>query len=574
VAEGGSLSIGGNGLYDGNSTTAGSGAGDGGNGQASGNGIFLQGSGNLILRVRAGDDLMFNDSISDSVGTGLAPATSFQQWNLIIAGGGGVPVDSNDPNAGMRYGTVTFGSTNAIGGDTYISGANVLVDDLGAFGNSGVVALDDGGLIVAPGLDIDRDLVVDSGGGRIGVASGNAQLSADTSGSGSIAKIGTGNLLLNGTSGHDGAWVIREGGLVIDADSRLGSSSLVLEGGSLVYGSAFNDLREVGVTTAGGTINNNGFDVTLANGFIGWDAGSTLSFTGTGTTTLTGATPGTGNTEIIQGRVEGAIASGALRVYNGATYDLDGANRSIGALGGNGSIVLGSNTLSIVLGVEDPPLDSNFAGVISGTGGVSISRNGLPAGFNPLTDIDQYRTQSLGSGNTYSGNTVVGTGAILGIADDSSIGSGQLILAGGALATGQTSSNINITLAGGGGIFGDLTFNGVISGVGTFVKYGAGTLSLTNTNTFVGNTMVVGEGSYLALANPNAIGSGNLQLTLGGGLRVLTDTTSLRPIQILDGVGVVDVGAFDVQSTGASPASPATASCARKARAGCCSPAR
>lgn len=183
-------------------------------------------------------------------------------------------------------------------------------------------------------------------------------------------------------------------------------------------------------------------------------------------------------------------------------------------------------------------------------GGLTIGRKDLPAGFNPLVDFDKYRAQSLGSGNTYAGGTRVEEGAILAVQDDSSLGSGPLTLAGGAFSSAQSSTGINITLVGGGGIFGDLTVNGVISGVGTLVKYGAGTLTLNNANTYVGNTMVIGEDSYLALANPDALGLGNLQLTLGGGLRVLTDTSSLRPIQILDGVGVVDVGTFDVQSQG------------------------
>ncbi|MDP2227901.1 MAG: autotransporter-associated beta strand repeat-containing protein, partial [Moraxellaceae bacterium] len=549
VAEGGSISISGNGTYDGNTTTAGAGGGDGSAGQAAGDGIFLQGSGNLVLRVRAGQLLTINDSISDSVGAGLLPASSFQQWNLVVAGGGPVPVDSANPSAGSSYGTVILGGNNTIGGDTYITGANVQVNDLSALGGGGVVALDDGGLLLANGLDLTQDLVVDNGGGRIGVVSGNSQLSNDISGTGDIAKTGAGALVLNGSSSHNGNWIVREGALVLDGNNRLGTSDLMLDGGILAYGAAFNDLRGFNVTANGGTVFNNGFDVTLGNAITGWAAGSTLTFAGTGTTTLSGANTGDGNTLVSQGRVEGRIATGGLTVNTGSTYALNGSNQQIGALSGAGTVELGNNRLTITMGIEDPALDTNFGGLITGTGGLTINRKDLPS-FDPLTDIDKYRAQNLSAGNTYSGGTIVGEGVILALADDTSIGTGSLTLAGGAFSSAQSSSNINITLVVGGGVFGDLTHNGVISGVGTFVKYGAGTLTLTNANTYIGDTRVFGEGSYLALANPDALGIGNLQLSQGGGLRVLTDTPNLRPIQILDGVGVVDVGSFDVQTTG------------------------
>lgn len=548
VAEGGTLSIGGKGEFTNNGVIAGNGAGNGADGLSAGSGIFLQGSGNLMLRVKAGEVLNIDDSISDSVGAGLMPASSYQQWNLVISGGGAT---LGDPNS---YGKIILGGNNAIGGDTYISGANVEINDLHALGGGGVVALDDGGLVLNDGMTLIQNLTLDNGGGRIGVTGGTAMLSNDISGTGSISKIGSGALVLNGSSSHVGDWYVSQGALVLDADSRLGASTLNLDGGTLLFGAAFSDLRTISLTNRGGTIDNNGLNIQLTQGINSWEVGPmgpvSLNFDGTGTTTLTGPTPGGGNTIVTNGRVEGAIASGVLSVNTGATYALNGANRQIAALNGAGTVELGSNRLTITMGTEDPVPDTNFTGRITGTGGLTINRSGLPPTFNPITDIEDYRTQTLAAGNTYSGGTTVGTGAILMISDDTSIGSGNLTLAGGVLATRQSSSNINITLSGGGGIFGDLLFNGVIGGSGNLVKYGPGTLTLNNANTYVGNTMVLGTDSYLALAHPDALGLGNLQLTQGGGLKVLTDTTNLRPIQILDGVGAVDVSTFDVQSTG------------------------
>lgn len=553
VASGGSLSIVGKSTFTGNDVVTSHGAGDGSDGQSAGSGIFLAGSGNLVMRVKAGDVLEIEDDIADSVGSGLQPASSFEQWNLVITGSGSTAIDTENPAASSNYGLIVLSGNNAIAGDTYISGANVQVNDLGALGG-GVVALDDGGLLLADTLTMTQDLVLDNGGGRIGVESGNATLASVVSGTGNIAKTGNGTLVLAGTSTHAGDWYVSGGSLLLDSDSRLGSSGLILDGGTLSFGAAFNDLRTVGLTERGGFIDNNGLDITLSNGFDGWEellSGTvTLNFTGNGTTLLTGTTQTSGATGVNAGRVEGAIGSGVLTVESGATYALGSADRNIASLTGAGLVDLGNRTLNIRLTDDKTAPPSNFEGQITGAGSLSIVNTTLLPDFDPIRDTDKYLHQSLGAGNDYSGGTSVGLGSLLIITDDSSVGTGPLTLAGGVLSTQQASSHLNITLACGGGIFGDLTYNGVISGVGTFVKYGTGTLTLTNANTFTGNTLVVGEGSYLALANANALGSGNLQLSLGGGLRVLTDTTSLRPIHVLDGVGVVDVGSFDVQSTG------------------------
>lgn len=559
VMDGGYFSIKGGGTYSNNAVAAAAGAGDGMAGEARGSGMFLQGAGRLVLGVKAGETLTFNDDISDAVGSGLLPASSFQRWSLAIDGGGPVQLDPANPDGGLSYGTVILGGNNTIAGSISISGADAVITSLAALGSGGVVGLNDGGLILIDGLDIAQDFELDTGGGRIGVASGEATLSNNIAGAGSIVKTGAGTLTLNGTSSHTGAWVLFDGALKLDANSRLGNSALILDGGTLLYGAAFNDLRHVTVSNNGGTIDNGELAVTIANGIGNWNADTTMTFSGGGTTTLTGAVTNdlgdvaNGSTVIAAGRVEGAIATGELDVAGGATYALNGSDRLISGLNGAGVVELGNERLAITIGPKDPEVlttDPVFGGVITGAGGLTISRSGLPPDFDPLLDIDQYRFQTLGAGNTYSGGTTVGSGAILSIADDSSIGSGPLTLTGGVLSSAQGSSSINIILAGGGGIFGDMQYNGVISGAGTFVKYGAGTLTLNNASSYAGKTMVLGEGSYLALANPNAVGLSTIQLTLGGGLKILTDTPSLRPIEILDGVGVVDIGSFDVQSSG------------------------
>lgn len=553
VADGGTLSLGGGGALSGNTAIAGAAAGDGAAGQGTGNGLFLAGSGNLQLHVSGTQALTIADSISDSIGAGLLPASSYAKWNVLVQGGGGTLIDPGNPSLGATYANVVLGGNNRFAGNLYVQGADLTVQNTGALGTGGgVVALDDGGLYMANGLTLTQDLVVGATGGRVGVTSGTATLADDISGSGSMTKVGGGDLVLAGTSSHDGSWVVQNGNLVLDSDARLGNAALQLAGGGIKFAAAFNDLRNVNVVSSG-IIDNNGFNVTLAS-VTGWDATSagtnTLVFTGGGTTTLAGTQTGMGNTRIQSGTVVGAIAGGALYVGAGASYVLGGADRTVEALTGNGNLVLGGNRFTIAIGAEDPPLPNAFTGLVSGAGSLVVTRSFWPASADPVATFGAFRTFYLGAGNTYSGGTQVGSGAILKIADDSSVGSGPVVLAGGALASVAGNSNLSIQLSGNGGLIGDMVMNGVISGNGTLIKYGTGTLTLTNANTYVGDTIVAGKDSYLALANPDALGIGNLQLTQGGGLHVLTNTTALRPIQILDGTGVVDVGTFDVQSVG------------------------
>ncbi|HET8732129.1 MAG TPA: autotransporter-associated beta strand repeat-containing protein, partial [Moraxellaceae bacterium] len=553
VADGGTVSLAGGGTLQGNSVVAGVGAGDGGNGQAAGSGMFLAGSGNLQLRVSGTQTMTVADSISDSVGAGLLPASSYAKWNVLGSGSGGQPIDPANPLLGATYAKVVLAGDNHFAGNLYVQGADVAVSGTSALGTGGgVVALDDGGLYLASGLTLTQGLVIGNDGGRVGVASGTATLADNISGSGSMAKVGAGDLVLAGTSSHSGNWLVQGGNLVLDSDARLGNAALELAGGGIKYAAAFNDLRNVDIVSAG-SIDNGGYNVTLSS-ITGWTADitgqRTLTFTGNGTTTLTGAQTGMGATSIAGGTVVGAIAGGSLFIASGATYDLGGADRTVEALTGSGNLMLGSNRFTVSIGGELPPLPNAFSGLISGTGSLDITRSWLPPGFDPTTGFNSFQSFFLGAGNTYGGGTQVETGATLRVADDSSVGSGPVVLSGGAFTSQAGSTNLNLQLAGSGGLFGNLVMNGVISGSGTLFKFGPGTLTLTNANTYVGDTIVAGLGSYLVLANPDALGSGDLRLTQGGGLRVLTNTTSLRPVQIMDGMGVVDVGTYDVQSVG------------------------
>ena len=137
-------------------------------------------------------------------------------------------------------------------------------------------------------------------------------------------------------------------------------------------------------------------------------------------------------------------------------------------------------------------------------------------------------TVTFNAGNTYSGGTFLNAGKlVVGTSDDSALGTapaspatnvtfngGTLSFAGASNPT--VNANRSISLAGPGAIEvqqagNTVTVAGQISGTGTLTTSGLGTLSLSNTNTYGGGT-IVAPGSTLVAANFNALGSGAVTL--------------------------------------------------------------
>src|SRR5205085_1279846 len=69
-------------------------------------------------------------------------------------------------------------------------------------------------------------------------------------------------------------------------------------------------------------------------------------------------------------------------------------------------------------------------------------------------------------------------------------GAGRILLGAGALTAATTSATV---------------FSGIISGTGTFIKDGSGTLTLTGANTYSGGTTIIG--GVLQLGNGGTTGS-------------------------------------------------------------------
>jgi fibronectin-binding autotransporter adhesin len=246
--------------------------------------------------------------------------------------------------------------------------------------------------------------------------------------------------------------------------SNTGSGNTVL-GGAIADGTG--DSGQLALI-----VNNSGTDSTQLNGSSTYSGGTTIS----GGTVLLGTTTALG------------ASTGALAV-NSATLDMAGHNITVGTFSGTGSgSVVTTNGGSATLTVDNGSSTSTtYAGQLTdGTSGVLTL---IMAGTGTLT---------LNNSNSYSGSTAINAGT-LAIGASGSLGSGGIyagnISDGGIFQYGGT---------------GNLTLSGVISGGGALVQQtGAGQLTLSNANTYAGNT-TIGANDTLAITGSGSLGSGGI----------------------------------------------------------------
>ena len=413
--------------------------------------------------------------------TALGPAEAYAVWQ----------VASGSVGTNLKLGrTGTISATSSGGADAYailcensgedtielVAGSTV-VGDIALNGGTDSLTLSGGSGTTTYDGDISGVETFDVTGGTWtlnGVISDAAAL--DVSG---------GTLTLAGVNTYTGGTSISGGTLVVSANNNLGEASdgISFNGGRLRYGAAFALSRDLTLGTNGGTIDTNSFDVAISNVIDGTGA---LTKTGAGKLTLSGANTYAGGTTISGGTVAVSAdtnlggAAGTL-AFDDGTLQWDAAFDTVRDV----TLDAGGGTFSVgAFNVE-------LSGTIDGTGALTKTGAG---------------TLTLSGTNTYAGGTTISEGT-LAVSGGSAIGDdGTVTIADVAGATLQLDNDETIgTLSGGGTTGGevdlqantltvgdatDAEFAGVISGTGALVKQGAGTLSLTGTNTYSGGTTV------------------------------------------------------------------------------------
>ena len=221
----------------------------------------------------------------------------------------------------------------------------------------------------------------------------------------------------------------------------------------------------------------------------------------TNTNTYTGTTTINGGTLALTGT--GSIATSSS-IINNAVFDISGATTgvSIVSLAGSsaGSVVLGNTALTI------SNAHDTFNGVISGNGSIILT-----TGIEVLTNT-----------NTYTGGTSINGGTLALGANNVLADTGTITVAGGIFAIGAYSDTVGtLTLSAGSitGTTGVLTASGynitnntgataisaILAGNANLTKSGAGSLTLSGTNTYSGTTTI--NGGRLIISADNNLGT-------------------------------------------------------------------
>ncbi|MFZ4797669.1 MAG: T9SS type A sorting domain-containing protein [Bacteroidia bacterium] len=243
-----------------------------------------------------------------------------------------------------------------------------------------------------------------------------------------------------------------------------------------------------------------------------------------------------------------------------------------GTINNNGRIIqiYGNNTA-----VDATIRAIRLGGVVSGTGALNVSKFGtvkLIAShtYTGQTQIDNGELWIESAGSIASGSAIfVGNGGQLTnvakfwisngsggttVSNAITINNGNTTTRylGGLNTSGTNTFSGNITNnSTTGGLYlsafssgGTTTFSGVISGSGSVLKDGAGTVILTNTNTYSGITTL--SAGTLSIANNTSLGSGSLTIGNGSTTGTLAITTStIRSLGIVvnntSSAAVIDV---------------------------------
>ncbi|MGP0093496.1 MAG: autotransporter domain-containing protein, partial [Xanthobacteraceae bacterium] len=304
--------------------------------------------------------------------------------------------------------------------------------------------------------------------------------------------------------------------------------------------------------TSGGT-----FSGVLADGGVGGGTKGSLIVAG-GTETLSGTNTYTGDTTINPGATLALLGTGSISnsspVIDNGTFDITQTSlgTAITSLSGSGKVYLGSQMLVITAGAAGAS-GTNAAGVFSG---VIADAGGIGGGIGGMLAVSG-GTQTLSGVNTYTGPTLINSGATLALQGNGAIASSSIVIDNGAFDISLTTTGASITTLTGTGTAalgsktltitaGSTTFAGAITdsglggGTGGNLHIGGGTQTLTGTNTYTGTT-TIDPGAKLALSGTGSIAdSSNV---IANGLFDISQTSLGASIQTLSGSGNVALGA-------------------------------
>ncbi|WNL48364.1 autotransporter domain-containing protein (plasmid) [Dyella sp. BiH032] len=430
------------------------------------------------------------------------------------AGGAGIYSFGNSlvVNGGLIEGGLSGDGIERANAVTLTGGGNTVVLEAGYSFKGNVVSEQDAGpafaMFMAPPTPTAGDTLALGGDANAsfdvsGIVSAAAASSATTQYAGFkfFRKSGNSTWTLQGTTSEVTNWSVEGGTLAISSDQNLGNQAgaLALNGGTLENTAALTSARAISIAQDGGTLQTDA-DLTLTGTISGAQTGvGTLTKTGTGTLAIASTNAYAGTVVISEGTLQygtGGAAGGLgnANVVDNATlaFNRSDAVAYTGTVSGSGAIVQkGAGTLTLT-------------GTNTYAGGTSISRGTLQIGDGGTTGTIVGPVANNGTLAFAHGDDLSFSGAISGAGSVVQNGTGTLTLSGANSYTGGTIINAGRLKGDTNSIKGDIVDNGslqldqasdgvyagVLSGQGNFLKSGAGTLILNGKNTFSGTTNI------------------------------------------------------------------------------------
>ncbi len=361
-------------------------------------------------------------------------------------------------------GTLTLAGTNTYSGTTIVSAGTLSVTSDSNLGSNTVTLATGSTLEITGATTIDNAIAL-SGDATVS-NSADATLSGIISGANGLSKSGASALTLSGSNTYSGTTTVSAGTLSVASDANLGSGTVNLASGTTLAVTGATNIDN-GIVLNGNATVSNSADATLSGVISG---ANNLTKSGASTLTLSGSNTYSGTTTVSAGTLSVAsdanLGGGAVSLASGSTLAITGATTVDNAIALTGNATVSNSA------------NASLSGVISG--GFNLAKSGAS-------------TLTLSGSNTYSGTTTVSAGS-LSIAGDSNLGSGAVSLAAGTTlaVTGSSTIDNNLVLAGAATVQAAsvVTWSGVISGGNTLAKTGAGTLTLSASNTATGTTTV------------------------------------------------------------------------------------
>jgi len=420
--------------------------------------------------IFGGDGLVTNQTVSLNGSWGLSKMTFTSPVAFNFAGGG-TDSDLTVGAGGITLNTTSGGAT--IGSTTSGQNVNLALTTAETWSNLSSTGL----LTTSNNLALGTYALTLSG-------AGGFIFNGPVTGTGTLRKMGTGSLELNGTDTFTGDKTVDRGTVFVGGDQSAATGGWLLRG----YGDSGTAFCTVATTTT-------------------FEGSSTIS--------------------IASGK---SIQLGNNSANGGFQFQTLNAN---GTTTNAGSLFVGR---AGTLNVGGTWTQSGIATVAT-QGGGTAAMNVTPGGAFTYTSATQFLLNSSGSVNTLNNLTIDGGVFTTGIkihnataAVTTGSSSGIILTNGGTLKLSAAIADL-FTTAGatnrflvntGGGIVDtnsfSTTLNVAITGTGSLTKAGSGTLTTTGTNSYTGNTTV--NGGTLSLAGANLADASSVTIASGAVLNL------------------------------------------------------